>query len=82
MPTNLVFPLVTHLLTPYVPVPDTNGEEWDRLEPTSALEVLVDLVVQGEYGGLGESKPYGREALHMRTVAISVFEASDCLPES
>lgn len=27
------------IITPYIPVPDTNGEEWDRMPPEPALKV-------------------------------------------
>ena len=40
------------VVTPYVPVPDTNGEEWDRLEPASALDALVELILHGEYNNI------------------------------
>ncbi|KAH8110425.1 hypothetical protein DFH11DRAFT_1621277 [Phellopilus nigrolimitatus] len=36
LPTNLNFSFISHILTPYMPVPETNGEEWDRLEPIVA----------------------------------------------
>lgn len=64
------------MVTPYLPVPDTNGEEWDRLEPIVALDALIDLVVLGEYGGNveGESKLRAKEGLLMRTAGATVFE--------
>lgn len=59
-----------------MPVTETNGEEWDRLEPIVALDALVELVVVGEYAGLseGESKQKAKEALLLRTAGASVFE--------
>ncbi|KAF9235255.1 hypothetical protein BU15DRAFT_65006 [Melanogaster broomeanus] len=52
LPGNLTFPLSDVVVTPYMPVPETNGEEWDRLEPASALDALVELALHGEYNGL------------------------------
>ena len=59
-----------------MPVPETNGEEWDRLEPIVALDALVELVVVGEYAGLseGDSKQRVKDALLLRTAGASVFE--------
>lgn len=56
LPPNLIIPLPELVVTPYVPVPDTNGEEWDRLEPASALDALVELALHGEYNGLFGAK--------------------------
>ena len=75
LPTNISFPLSEISVTPYVPVPETNGEEWDRLESASALDVLVELIVHGEYNGLnGESRT--KHSLELRTVAAAVFEVT------
>lgn len=73
LPTNLDFPLPEIILTPYMPVPESNGEEWDRLEPASALDALVELVLHGEYNGLNSDKRV-KEGLELRTAAVSVFE--------
>ncbi|PPQ93846.1 hypothetical protein CVT25_013555 [Psilocybe cyanescens] len=73
LPTNINFPLSEISLTPYVPVPDTNGEEWDRLELASALDALVELAVHGEYNGLDAVKR-SKESLELRTAAAGVFE--------
>ncbi|KAF7362494.1 hypothetical protein MVEN_00597100 [Mycena venus] len=73
LPSNLNFPLSELALTPYCPVPDTNGEEWDRLEPASALDVLVELALHGEYNGLDGEKRL-REGLELRAAAVAVFE--------
>lgn len=56
-----------------MPVPETNGEEWDRLEPASALDALVELTLHGEYNGLDGSKRT-KEGLELRTSAATVFE--------
>ena len=56
-----------------MPVPETNGEEWDRLEPASALDVLVELVIHGEYNGLERAKRT-KDGLELRTAAVGVFE--------
>ncbi|KAG6865473.1 hypothetical protein C0991_002300 [Blastosporella zonata] len=73
LPPNLIFPLSDLILTPYMPVPETNGEEWDRLEPASALDVLVELALHGEYNGL-ESGKRVKDGLELRTSAVAVFE--------
>jgi intracellular protein transport protein USO1 len=56
-----------------MPVPDTNGEEWDRLEPASALDVLVELVLHGEYNGTDGAKRT-KDGLELRASATIVFE--------
>lgn len=67
------FPLSQHLVTPYIPVPETNGEEWDRLEPASALDTLVELALHGEYNGLSGEKRF-KDELDLRAAAAVVFE--------
>ncbi|KAL5531786.1 USO1 [Sanghuangporus sanghuang] len=76
LPANLTFPLISHMVTPYLPVPDTNGEEWDRLEPIVALDALIDLIVLGEYGGNveGETRQKAKESLLLRTAGATAFE--------
>lgn len=75
LPTNITFPLSEIFVTPYVPVLESNGEEWDRLESASALEVLVELTIHGEYNGLsGGSRT--KDSLELRTVAAAVFEVT------
>jgi hypothetical protein len=56
-----------------MPVPDTNGEEWDRLVPASALDALVELVLQGEYNGTDSGKR-GKHSLELRGVGVGIFE--------
>ncbi|KAJ7252415.1 p115 like vesicle tethering protein [Mycena haematopus] len=73
LPSNLNFPLSELVLTPYCPVPDTNGEEWDRLEPASSLDVLVELALHGEYNGADSEKRL-KEGLELRAAAVAVFE--------
>ncbi|KAJ6593169.1 p115 like vesicle tethering protein [Mycena capillaripes] len=73
LPSNLNFPLSDLALTPYCPVPETNGEEWDRLEPASALDVLVELALHGEYNGVDGEKRR-KEGLELRAAAVGVFE--------
>ena len=62
-----------------MPVPETNGEEWDRLEPASALDALVELALHGEYNGLDSEKRL-KEGLELRGAAVGVFEVCDNLP--
>jgi hypothetical protein len=74
--SNLLnFPLISYVVTPYVPVPETNGEEWDRLEPMAALDALAELVVVGEYtGASGNIASMDKEALQVRAAGVAVFE--------
>lgn len=58
-----------------MPVPDTNGEEWDRLEPASALDAVVELALHGEYNGLDGGKRF-KDGLELRAAAASVFEVT------
>ncbi|KAJ3864749.1 p115 like vesicle tethering protein [Lentinula novae-zelandiae] len=73
LPANLNFPLPGLIITPYMPVPETNGEEWDRLEAASALDVLVELGLNGEYNGV-DSARRSMTGLELRTAAVGVFE--------
>ena len=75
LPTNTSFPFTEISVTPYVPVPESNGEEWDRLESASALDVLIELAVHGEYNGLGGGSRT-KYSLDLRTVAAAVFEVT------
>ncbi|THV06668.1 hypothetical protein K435DRAFT_848745 [Dendrothele bispora CBS 962.96] len=84
--SSIGFSLPSLILTPYIPVPETNGEEWDRLESASALDVLVELGLSGEYGGIlnhfSRAGPDADKAwqgdsikdLELRAAAIGVFE--------
>ncbi|EMD32978.1 hypothetical protein CERSUDRAFT_118405 [Gelatoporia subvermispora B] len=75
LPTNLsLLPLAHLVLTPYMPVPDTNGEEWDRLEPASALDAIVELVLHGEYNGILEGERRTKDGLELRAAATGVFQ--------
>ncbi|KAL4068742.1 p115 like vesicle tethering protein [Scleroderma yunnanense] len=73
LPSNSAFPLADVVVTPYMPVPETNGEEWDRLEPASALDVLVELALHGEYNGLFGHKR-SKDCLELRAAALGVFD--------
>jgi hypothetical protein len=67
------FPLSQLVVTPYMPVPETNGEEWDRLEPASALDALVEVALHGDYNGLDSAKRF-KDGLELRAAASMVFE--------
>lgn len=56
-------------------MPETNGEEWDRLEPASALDALVELAVHGEYNGL-DIRKRTKDSLELRAASAIVFEVS------
>ena len=65
------------LVTVYIPVPESNGEEWDRLPEESALSALVGIALEGEYAGVMSTPEGGRkeaETLQLRAVAASLFE--------
>ncbi|KAI0350605.1 hypothetical protein OH77DRAFT_1430779 [Trametes cingulata] len=75
IPSNLsALPLAELVVTPYVPVPDTNGEEWDRLEPASALDAVVELVLHGEYNGIIDGERRTKEGMELRGAAVAVFQ--------
>jgi hypothetical protein len=80
LPTNNEVPLSALILTAYVPVPDTNGEEWDRLEPASALDAIVELVLHGEYNGVIGGAAPTKHALELRAAALHVFEVCLIVP--
>ncbi|KAI6043506.1 p115 like vesicle tethering protein [Pisolithus marmoratus] len=80
LPSNLSFPLADVIVTPYMPVPETNGEEWDRLEPASALDVLVELALHGEYNGLYGDKRL-KDSLDLRAAALGIFGNFVCKDE-
>ena len=61
------------IITPYLPVPETNGEEWDRLEPASGLDVVVELALHGEYNG-SDSVKHTKDTLELRAAAAAAFE--------
>ena len=67
-------------VTPYVPVPDTNGEEWDRLEPASALDALVELILHGEYNNIIDGERRTKDGMELRGAALSIFQV--LAPES
>jgi hypothetical protein len=77
LPSTLTLPLSEVILTPYMPVPETHGEEWDRLEPASALDALVELALHGEYNGL-YSDSRTMEGLELRSAAVIVFDVRHC----
>ena len=68
-------------VTPYMPVPETNGEEWDRLEVATALDALTELIMHGEYNGLDAEKR-SKEGMDLRAAAVGVFEVSVPHPTS
>ncbi|KAI5995340.1 p115 like vesicle tethering protein [Pisolithus orientalis] len=80
LPSNLAFPLADVIVTPYMPVPESNGEEWDRLEPASALDALVELGLHGEYNGLYGDKRL-KDSLDLRAAALGVFGNFVCKDE-
>ncbi|GJE97549.1 p115 like vesicle tethering protein [Phanerochaete sordida] len=73
LPVNLNIPLPSMSITPYIPVPESNGEEWDRMEPASALDALVDLVLHGEFNGVLGAKR-SRDSMELRGAALGVFQ--------
>ena len=75
LPGDFNLPLTEMIVTPYIPVPDTNGEEWDRLESSSAFDVLVELILHAEYNGT-IVQPRKRNSLELRASALRVFYVS------
>ncbi|KAG8967891.1 hypothetical protein FRC05_001856 [Tulasnella sp. 425] len=72
-------PPLLNLITCYIPVPETNGEEWDRLPPEPAIGVLVAYALDGDFGMPGSVEVVGpvarRGSLELRAAALSTFEA-------
>ena len=79
LPSNINFPFISHIVTPYIPVPESQGAEWDRLEPIVALDALIELVVIGEYGNSGqpETTPLSKDEIVLRTAGASVFQVRE-----
>ena len=67
------------ILTPYMPVPDTNGEEWDRLEAATGIDALLELIMHGEYNGQDAVRRQ-KESVDLRATAVGVFEVLFYLP--
>jgi hypothetical protein len=65
------------ILTPWMPVPGTNGEEWDRLEAVTGIDALLELIMQGEYNGQDALRRQ-KESVDLRATAVGVFEV--CVP--
>ena len=76
LPGDFDLPLTQMIVTPYVPVPDTNGEEWDRLESSSAFDVLVELILHAEYNST-IAPVRSRGSLDLRAAALRVFCVSN-----
>ena len=75
VPANVsALPLAEMVVTPYVPVPDTNGEEWDRLEPASALDALVELILHGEYNNIIDGERRTKDGMELRGAALGIFQ--------
>lgn len=71
--------LVAQPVTVYIPVPESNGEEWDRLPEESALAALVGVALEGEYTGVAGLPSPGSgskelESFQIRTTAANVLE--------
>ncbi len=58
-----------------MPVPETNGEEWDRMERASSLDVLVELILHGEYNGMHSAKRT-HDGMALRAAALGVFQVN------
>jgi len=56
---------------PYMPVPELNVEEWDQLEPASALDAVIELVLHEDYNGLHSDKRV-KEGLGLHGTAVAV----------
>ncbi|OBZ69625.1 hypothetical protein A0H81_10203 [Grifola frondosa] len=60
LPSNLSgLPIAEMVVTPYVPVPDTNGEK---------------LILHGEYNGMIEGERRSKEGLELRGAALGLFQ--------
>jgi hypothetical protein len=61
-----------------MPVPDTNGEEWDRLEAATGIDALLELIMHGEYNGQDAVRRQ-KESVDLRATAVGVFEVLICI---
>ena len=61
------------VLTSHMPVPETNGEEWDRLEAAASIDALLELIMHGEYNELDAARRQ-KERVDLRATAVGVFE--------
>ena len=53
-------------------LPDTDGEEWDQLESSSALGILVEPIFHAEYNGM--ITPHRRrDSLELRVSALQIL---------
>ena len=68
------------VLTPYMPVPETNGEEWDRLEAATGIDALLELIMHGEYNGQDAVRRQ-KESVDLRATAVGVFEVCLSIPD-
>ncbi|KAI0031987.1 p115 like vesicle tethering protein [Vararia minispora EC-137] len=73
LPADATPMLPEMVVTPYMPVPETNGEEWDKLEVATALDALIELIMHGEYNGLDAEKR-SKVGMDLRATAVDVFE--------
>ncbi|KAG8788388.1 hypothetical protein FRC15_004668 [Serendipita sp. 397] len=67
---------------PYVPVPESNGDEWDRLEPRRGIDLLVSTALDGEYGGIGVMTPTARDTMGLRATLKAAEEDEEDPPSS
>jgi hypothetical protein len=56
-----------------MPVLDTNGEEWDRLEAATGIDALLELIMHGEYNGQDAARRQ-KDSAELRATAVGVFE--------
>ncbi|KAI0048589.1 hypothetical protein FA95DRAFT_1654923 [Auriscalpium vulgare] len=73
LPASAAVLLPDMVLSPYMPVPETNGEEWDRLEEATGIDALLELIMHGEYNGLDATRRQ-KEGMDLRGNAVGVFE--------
>ena len=60
-----------------MPVPETNGEEWDRLEAATGIDALLELIMHGECNGQGAVRRQ-KKNVDLRATAVGVFEVLSC----
>ena len=63
-----------------MPVPETNGEEWDRLEAATGIDALLELIMHGEYNGQDAVRRQ-KESVNLRATAVGVFEVCRSIPD-
>ena len=75
-PPGLAINPLLNFLAPHIPVPETNGEEWDRLDPVRGIDSLVNIILEGEYNGTpgAGAGPLSFSGMELRGASLAAFD--------